>query len=287
MNKPSTRSVKCFDKVGFYNTVYDVWGDADNPNVLVCVHGLTRNRHDFWDLAETLSKEMKVITIDIVGRGDSDWLHDPSRYDYDHYLYDVNTVLQAEKVEKTAWLGTSMGGIMGYRMAARKDSIISKLIINDIGAEVSKEVIDYVGQLAVPGRTYESLLEVETFMRERYAAFGKLNDKQWKAMAIHNTRQLDDGKLGLNYDYLIVQGLVDCHTDGIDDWDYWDKVDCDVLLIRGAHSVFFTPDIAKRMISRGPRHRSTFWQIPETGHAPALMEPDQIERIRKWLLKAS
>ncbi|RLA31573.1 MAG: alpha/beta hydrolase, partial [Gammaproteobacteria bacterium] len=28
---------------GFHRVAYTEWGDPDNPDVLVCVHGLTRN----------------------------------------------------------------------------------------------------------------------------------------------------------------------------------------------------------------------------------------------------
>jgi hypothetical protein len=32
---------------GFYNIFYKEWGSSDNPEVLVCAHGLTRNSGDF------------------------------------------------------------------------------------------------------------------------------------------------------------------------------------------------------------------------------------------------
>ena len=37
---------------GFHRVAYTEWGEADNPRVLVCVHGLTRNGRDFAQLAE-------------------------------------------------------------------------------------------------------------------------------------------------------------------------------------------------------------------------------------------
>jgi len=62
---------------GFHKIVYSEWGDPDNPRVVICAHGLTRNRHDFDWLAESLSKHFRVVCPDIVGRGQSDYLHDP------------------------------------------------------------------------------------------------------------------------------------------------------------------------------------------------------------------
>src|SRR5258706_184295 len=40
-------AVRCLDPHGFHWVRYVEWGDAKNPRVLVCVHGLTRNARDF------------------------------------------------------------------------------------------------------------------------------------------------------------------------------------------------------------------------------------------------
>jgi pimeloyl-ACP methyl ester carboxylesterase len=47
-------NVKCLSTAGFHQMAYVEWGDVDNPNVLVCVHGLTRNGRDFDFLAQAL-----------------------------------------------------------------------------------------------------------------------------------------------------------------------------------------------------------------------------------------
>ena len=52
---------------GFHRLRYFEWGARD-ADVVVCVHGLTRNAHDFDRLAEKLSSTYRVITVDIVGR---------------------------------------------------------------------------------------------------------------------------------------------------------------------------------------------------------------------------
>ena len=58
---------------GFHRVAYTAWGADDNPEVLVCVHGLTRNGRDFDTLAAALAERYRVICPDIVGRGRSDW----------------------------------------------------------------------------------------------------------------------------------------------------------------------------------------------------------------------
>ena len=46
-----------------HRIAYSEWGDPGNPNVLVSVHGLTRNRHDFDFLAEDYTHLMNLSII--------------------------------------------------------------------------------------------------------------------------------------------------------------------------------------------------------------------------------
>lgn len=55
---------------GFHKVLYSEWGDPKNRDVVVCVHGLTRNLHDFDFLAQHLAEDYRVICPDVVGRGD-------------------------------------------------------------------------------------------------------------------------------------------------------------------------------------------------------------------------
>ena len=68
---PTLKSVQCISPAGLHRMAYKEWGDAGNPNVLVCVHGLTRVSDDFDVLAQALSGQYRVICPDVVGRGRS------------------------------------------------------------------------------------------------------------------------------------------------------------------------------------------------------------------------
>jgi len=71
---------------------YKEWGDPDNPDVLVCVHGVTRVGDDFDLLAQKLCDRFRVICPDVVGRGRSGWLADPHHYQVPQYVSDMVTL---------------------------------------------------------------------------------------------------------------------------------------------------------------------------------------------------
>mgnify|MGYP001373435067 CR=1 FL=1 len=88
---------------GFHNLCYREWGDGDNPKVLICVHGLSRNRLDFDTLAAALADEYRVLAIDMPGRGGSDWLPDPADYNYPYFEYDDKNFSKVAHKEAYDW----------------------------------------------------------------------------------------------------------------------------------------------------------------------------------------
>ncbi len=117
---------------------YLEWGDARNRDVLVCVHGLTRNGRDFDDLARALCGRWRVVCPDVAGRGDSDRLSDPGLYGVPQYVADMVTLVARLDVETVSWVGTSMGGLIGMALAAQPGSPVSRLVLNDAGSGVSR-----------------------------------------------------------------------------------------------------------------------------------------------------
>jgi len=47
MTEPRLGFVQCLDSRGLHRMAYWEWGESANPNVLVCVHGLSRQGRDF------------------------------------------------------------------------------------------------------------------------------------------------------------------------------------------------------------------------------------------------
>ena len=78
---------------------------ASNLQPFICVHGVTRNRHDFDPLADYLSRSSRrhIFCPDLVGRGDSDWLKNPANYSYEQYLADMNVLIS--RTGQQEWIG--------------------------------------------------------------------------------------------------------------------------------------------------------------------------------------
>lgn len=272
--------VRCNNPHGQHEIAYTHWGDAQNPKVVMCLHGLTRNSRDFDYLAGMLATEYRVICLDVVGRGDSDYLSHAVDYCYSVYIHDVLTVLNQLQITQVDLIGTSMGGLIGMSLAALPDSPVKRLVLNDVGPILPQPALQRIADyLRMPSFIARNLEEVEAYIRYIYAPFGKLTDEQWRHLARHSTRLLDSGSFRFAYDPAIVQTFQ--YKETVNLWPIWTEVEQPVLLLRGAESDLLLPDLVQQMqASRPDMHVVEFAGV---GHAPILMSADQIEVIRSWL----
>jgi pimeloyl-ACP methyl ester carboxylesterase len=264
----------------FHEVVYWQWGPADGP-VLLCVHGLTRNGRDFDAVAERFSDRWRVVCPDIVGRGDSGRLADPLQYGYPQYLADLTALIARLDVDRVAWLGTSMGALLGMIMAAGAGTPVERLLMNDAGPVVTKDSLQRIAAYLGTAPDFADLAEAETYIRQVHAPFGPLTDAQWAHLARHSVRQAPGGRLVLKYD----PGLAKPFQGAIDNdlvlWPVWDAIRCPVTVIRGAQSDLLRADTLAEMQSRGPK--TTAHEISGVGHAPALMDDAQLDLVADWL----
>lgn len=265
---------------GFHRVAYTEWGEHDNPEVLVCVHGLTRNGRDFDALAAALADRYRVICPDIIGRGRSDWLADKAQYDYANYTSDMATLLAHLDVPQVDWLGTSMGGIIGLLLAATPNTPIRRLVLNDIGPHLPLAALERIGGYVGLDLAFDSFAEAAAYLRTIQAGWGALSDAQWQQLAEHGTRCDTDGRWRLGHDPGIAAAFATITAD-VELWPLWHAVKCPVLLLRGQDSDVLLAGTVARMQAAGPPLTVVEW--PGVGHAPALMDPQQIDTVAAWL----
>jgi pimeloyl-ACP methyl ester carboxylesterase len=278
------RAVQCLGPHGLHRMAYVEWGEPDNPRVLICVHGLTRNGRDFDFLALALATDCRVICPDVVGRGRSDWLETKGDYGFPLYVSDMITLIARSGVEQVDWVGTSMGGIIAMLIASQPGNPIRRLVLNDVGPSITAASLRRIGEYVGHAPMFSSMEEAELHLRRIHASFGPLTDGQWRHLARHSVRETEKGFVFL-YDPALSEALRGnpsiAEDGGIDLWPIYDRIQCPTLAIHGAESDLLRRDTWEAMAGRGPR--ATLAEFPAIGHAPALMDPQQIAVIRAFL----
>lgn len=273
--------VLCLTGRQLHRMAYTEWGDPANQRVLICIHGLTRNCHDFDALGRVLGADYRVVCPDIAGRGGSDWLHNREDYAVEVYAAHLLTLLGRLNVIEVDWLGTSMGGLIGMFLASLEHSPIRRLILNDIGPVLPGPALARIAEYVGLAPVFADADVAEAYLRQIFAGFGELSDRQWHTLTLNSLRRCGDG-WRMNYDPAIGDTMRSALVDhDVEMWEMYDRVQCPTLVFHGMNSDLLRPDTVAEMAQRGPLAQCI--EVPRAGHAPMLMSDEQIARIKGFL----
>lgn len=195
---------------------------------LLALHGHYNEASTFAPLAAALAPQWRVIALDQRGHGESDRAHSYERYEY---VADVAAFHRHLEVGPVAVLGHSLGGVNAYQFAARFPDMVSKLIVEDVGAVVD---CDWSFTTRLPG--------VAPSREVLAAALG--------AAAPYlecSFRQTDQG-WGFSFD--VADTVASQKALNGDHWNDWISVSCPTLLVHGTHSDELAAEHARDMVAR-------------------------------------
>ncbi len=267
-----------------HNIAYLEFGNPNNKNIIICAHGLTRNSHDFDKIAQILSKNFRVIALDYPGRGVSDSFKTKEHYNYQVYVKETVLFLKKLAINNCIWLGTSMGGIIGMVLASKYPNLIRAMILNDIGPFISSKSLIRIGQYASQVPSFIDLTSAKQHLQLIYSQFGISNEEDWDHLTKYSFIKNQDGKYIMNYDPNIVHAMK-ANSNSLKDvdlWRIWHKIICKLLVIRGAKSDILSQNTIDEMQKT---KNFDLYIVEYVGHAPSLMNDDQINYLESWLDK--
>jgi pimeloyl-ACP methyl ester carboxylesterase len=288
-------------------------GDPAAGHVVVCVHGLTRQGRDFDVLAEALldkarqaGKSLRVICLDIIGRGKSDWLDDPMGYAIPLYAQDVVaflTQLHLDSPYQTLdWVGTSMGCLIamgvigGFGMGEVKlPAAVRRLVLNDVGPTLDWSALvrigSYLGQHTPNAGIWETEQQGADAMWLISSSFGPHTKEAWLALSTHQMTQCADGKFTLAYDPAIAElfKMASRESTAAGEgflWQLYEDITAETLITRGQESDLLSAATAADMCVRGKKmpHPARLIEFAGVGHAPTFVAKDQHDVVVEFLL---
>ena len=290
--EPRLHHVQCLGSRGLHRMAYWEWGDAANPKVLVCVHGLSRQGRDFDTLARAMKDQYRVVCPDVVGRGQSDFLADPMGYQVPAYVADMVTLLARLNAETVHWVGTSMGGLIGLGLSALPQSPVQRLVLNDVGPVIQAEALARIGTYLGLPLQWPTVEAAADYLWSISQGFGPHSAEQWLALTRPMLKPVagPDGQPAFapHYDpamalpFKAITPQVAAAGEAML-WQTYDALRCPTLLLRGAQSDLLTRETAQAMTQRGPR--AELVEFAGVGHAPTLVQADQVAVVREFLTR--
>lgn len=240
------------------------YGTAGKPAML-CVHGGAAHAHWFDYAASGLRGDHRVLSIDLRGHGDSEWV-DPPAYFYRDYASDLDAAVRALDLRDFVLVGHSMGGMVSLLYAATYPGRVAKLVIVDTNAHLSAERIAKLRDVgSKPGSTYATQEELVTRYRLR-PGVSHAAPEVVRHIASHSGRQLPDGTWKLKFDRAVY-----ATRESNDGRPTWSRIGIPALIVKAEASERVTPEVYAEARARCPQ--LALAEVPGTGHHVMLDNP--------------
>ena len=106
---------------------------------IVVLHGFAGSMASWADFVQDAKERYKVITVDLLGHGGSDFPKDPARYSPENAGSDIIAIMTKLGIDRACWLGYSMGGRIALLTAISNPDRFTGLILEGASPGLSSE----------------------------------------------------------------------------------------------------------------------------------------------------
>lgn len=254
------------------------WSEQGVP--LLLLHGFGNEAHIWDDFAPEVAPYYRTLALDHRGHGDSAW--DPEgRYDHDTMVEDVERVTQALGIERLVVIGHSLGGRIATLFAGRHPERMAGLVLVDIGPELDPRGISRI-RTEVESSREPVFASVDEYARLLSLHYPAAQPSALGRMARHGVRQREDGRFVLQMDPALRGAGFSPPPEeaaererrlGAEQWDALRRVSCPTLVVRGAASDVFSPEVADRMTEEALA-KGVLAIVPRAGHSVMTDNPE-------------
>jgi len=265
---PTTVPVDRYFRSGDLRIHYLDWGN-DRATPLVLLHHISSNAHTWDFFARNVCGTYRVLAMDMRGHGDSDWAGE-SNYTTEHYTADVGALIQHLDLRNVILLGGSTGGRVALVTGALHPDRSAALIMEDVGAVRPASISHgFADRVAGGDPEFDT---VEEWARSLQARSERTPSHCFQHLALHGTKRLPTGKLGLKRDVLIQRDFGPLEL-----WHYVERVRAPFLLLVGSESAIVGQDQQARF--RQIRPDIEIVTVQGAGHIIVHDKPEEFERV--------
>ena len=253
------------------------YGTAGRQTVL-CVHGGGGHAHWYDFIASGLAADYHVLSIDLRGHGESDWV-DPPAYFYTEYASDLAAFVEKLDLRDFVLIGHSMAGAVVLLYASKYPGRVQKIIVADAIVNLSPERIAAMRDVGTrPGRSYATQEEFVTNYRLR-PGNSLATPEVLRYIAGRSARQFPDGTWKLKFDRS-VYGT----REAFDGMPLWNQIRIPALLVRADQSGRITDEVVANVKARAPQVEVA--DVSASDHHLTLDNPAGfVEAVKPFLAK--
>jgi 3-oxoadipate enol-lactonase len=248
--------------------VYDT-GEKDRP-VIVCLHSLFLDSRMFDDLVEASEGRYRFIRPDFRGQGRTAKTEEAS-IDMETCAADIEAIVDHLEVGSANWLVQSMGGDVGFRVAANRPDLVNSMVALGTSAcaeppdqlEAFRQWVEDVGQHGFVGEILETTMQIMFGETTRNNPEQQEMLKLWRDRIAAVPPTLKPAMAGVVERGSVVDRLA--------------EITAPVLVISGNEDLPRPPAWADEVVDRLPN--AELVRLQGIGHSPILEDPETAHRL--------
>lgn len=248
--------------------------EGSGKETIVFAHGLLWSHSMFRDQIDFLKKSYRVIAYDHRGQGQSEVT--PGPYDMDLLTADALVLIEQLADGPVHFVGLSMGGFVGMRLAARHPKKIKSLMLLETSA--NPEPVENLPKYKMLNGIVRWLGVIppvaQSVMKIMFAQSWLDNPKNKSAIQTW-TKALQSNKKTITRS---VEAVI--YRKGVE--EEIRSIQCPTMILVGDEDVATKPEKAKFIQMSIPNAK--LHMIPGAGHSSSIEKPDDVNRlISEWM----
>ncbi len=249
--------------------------DGSGTEAVVFSHGLLLSGAMFADQIAHLKDRYRCIAYDHRGQGGSEVTADG--YDIETLTADAEALIEALGVVPCHFVGLSMGGFVGLRIAIRRPELLRSLTLIDTSADPEPsenlpryKMLNFIARyfgLSVVSAKVMPIVFGRSYLNDPARAAER---NAWRKLIIANDR------IGITR---AVKGVI--HRKGVS--EEIKGIETPTLIIVGEEDVATVPDKSVRM--QAAISTSRLVRVPRAGHSSTIEEPHAVNQALAAFLK--
>jgi pimeloyl-ACP methyl ester carboxylesterase len=264
------------------------WGDVRTRDAMVLLHGFAETKLVWQAVAPDLAREYRVIAYDQRGHGKSDRAAD-NDYSRASQVEDLGALISGLGLRTVVLVGHAMGGSNAICYAAEHPDTVTAMVIIETAPEVLRTGMETLRRLVTGSEQFATLEEAIEAYRKHYPyATGEQLERRVQSTIIAS----EDGSYEWDFDRAFRDPRMrppdpDPGQRRLNDlWDCVDRVQCPVMIVRGAETDMLAPEAIQRLQRRIVGSRVSL--IEGAGHAVPTDQPAELAlNIREFLQTVS
>ncbi len=248
--------------------------EGSGKETIVFSHGLLWSHKMFEEQIDFLKKNYRVIAYDHRGQGQSEVAS--GSYDMDLLTEDASVLIDELVGGPVHFLGLSMGGFVGMRLAARYPKKVKSLMLLETSANAEPvENLPKYKMLNGLVRWFGVIPQVASSVMKIMFAQSWLENPKNKDRYKYWFKELQANKRSISRS---VEAVI--YRKGVE--EEIRSIKCPTMVIVGDEDVATKPEKAKFIQMSIPN--AQLFMIPGAGHSSSIEKPDEVNRlIGEWM----